>query len=525
MIIRGILDRSLSNQICVRGFARIKELARISKADKSYQRALRDKQKKDISNFLTEEEFLFFPEVILSLKLKYDLTKPKAKTSKTPTQLIESRKTFNSNVHKISIKPIIKKNNKVFDVSETNEITIVEIHIDDGELNQLISDDKHPFHRIDGNHRLSAAEQIEGGDRINRMNIPFCIVLFEEITQEKFDPKQEKNIEITEDKGKKFERVVFYNINSKSEPLTLEENLKVIIDDKENFKNEEIERIFGKSGVLVRKLIDKINKDHFNDINHLIENNLRNLGRTIFEAIEEKLEKEDEDNKVSRVFESLKAVEQDYKSEKKLKNNSSEGLFTAFLYYHITDKVKYSFFKDWVLNNHIFDIKEAKYQTLIEIFDKVSDKQVKVFVAMPFFSDAEIETYNQAYKRVIDEIKKSNESLNINLYEIMQHKGQTYNINNKMIEQINNCTMFIADISTANANVAFELGYAKNADKPIIIVKRNDDKTNIPFDYAQDMHHCYNEKAIHTLEKIALQNIEEILQEKGLIFTGGKNEK
>ena len=39
------------------------------------------------------------------------------------------------------------------------------------------------------------------------------------------------------------------------------------------------------------------------------------------------------------------------------------------------------------------------------------------------------------------------------------------------------------------------------------------------------MHHRYNEKAIHTLEKIALQNIEEILQEKGLIFTGGKNEK
>ena len=33
MILRGILDRSLSSQLCIRGFAPIKELARISKAD------------------------------------------------------------------------------------------------------------------------------------------------------------------------------------------------------------------------------------------------------------------------------------------------------------------------------------------------------------------------------------------------------------------------------------------------------------------------------------------------------------
>lgn len=34
MIIRGILDHSLNGQICIRGFAPIKELARISKADR-----------------------------------------------------------------------------------------------------------------------------------------------------------------------------------------------------------------------------------------------------------------------------------------------------------------------------------------------------------------------------------------------------------------------------------------------------------------------------------------------------------
>lgn len=38
MIIRGILDSSLNGQLCIRGFAPIKELARISNANYKYQR-------------------------------------------------------------------------------------------------------------------------------------------------------------------------------------------------------------------------------------------------------------------------------------------------------------------------------------------------------------------------------------------------------------------------------------------------------------------------------------------------------
>ena len=228
MIIRGILDRSLSNQICIRGFARIKELARISKANKEYQRELIDKQISETSNFLTEETYLFFPEVILSLKLKQDLTIPGVQKDDTPTQLIEKRKVFNSNVNSLSIKPVVKKNTKVFDVSENDTIIVAEIHFDDIELNRLIELDEHPFHRVDGNHRLSAAEQIADDYRVNQMNIPFCIILFEEVTTQKFVP-DEGLVIIKDDSYEKFERVVFYNINSKSIPLTIDENLKCIL--------------------------------------------------------------------------------------------------------------------------------------------------------------------------------------------------------------------------------------------------------------------------------------------------------
>lgn len=35
----------------------------------------------------------------------------------------------------------------------------------------------------------------------------------------------------------------FYNINTKTIPLTSEQNLKVLIDDNENFPDEELESI------------------------------------------------------------------------------------------------------------------------------------------------------------------------------------------------------------------------------------------------------------------------------------------
>ncbi len=514
MILRGILDRSLSNQICIRGFARIKELAKISKANNDYQRELIERQKGVVSKFLIEETYLFFPEVILSLKLRQDLTKKGAKPD-TPIQSIEKGKDFVSNIDKISIRSkIIPQKN--FDINETNEINIVEIEFDDGELLELIKSNNQPLHRIDGNHRLTAAE-ITDSDRINTMNIPFCVVLFEETFEEKFNPLTQTMDKVSDTSYEKFERVVFYNINSKSEPLTLEQNLRVIIDDEINFNDDELVNIFGKGGVLVRKLLKKIgNINSLKGIKHLLNNNFRGLSKSIFESLDGFCE---DDLLVNEVEDSLLSINELYKEEAKLKGNDSEGLFTAFLYYYVTDKPKYNFFKDWVFKNHIFDIKEAKYQTLIDVFDKVSDQTIKVFVAMPYFSVAEVETYNQAYRRVIERIKVENKNIKISLFDIMQHQGDTYNINNKMIEQINESNIFIADISNRNVNVAFELGYAKNdSKKSIIMVKRQSDETRTPFDYEQDMCHKYDELAIHTLENAVFDNVKVELLKRGFIL-------
>lgn len=520
MIIRGILDRSLSNQICIRGFARIKELARVSKANPEYQRELLERQKGVVSNFLTEESYLFFPEVILSLKLRQDLTLKGANNDVTPIQLIEKGRDFNSNIDKVKVRSVIVPQ-KNFDINETNEINIVEIEFDDAELIQLIAANRHPLHRIDGNHRLTAAEEIKS-DRILTMNIPFCIVLFEETFEEKFNPASGKMDKVSDTSFEKFEKVVFYNINSKTEPLTLEQNLRVIINDEKHFEDEELEKIFGKSGVLVRKLYNQIEDPSLlKGINHLLHNNFRSLSKSIFESLIGTI---GDDELVVEVREALFSVNELYKSNGKLNGNNSEGLFTALLYYNVKDKPKFNFFKEWVLKHHIFEIKEATYQTLIDIFDKVSDQTIKVFVAMPYYSVAEVESYNQAYGRVIDKIIGENDQIKISLFPIMQHQGDSYNINNKMIEQINDSNIFIADISNRNVNVAFELGYAKNdSNKNVVMIKRESDTTRSPFDYEQNMCHKYNQDAIHSLELIIYNNIKDILIERGFTFKKNEN--
>ena len=87
MILRGVLDNCLNGQLCVRGFAPIKELARISEADYNYQRDPIDRN--DILDFLERQSYLFFPEIILSYKIPHVLD-----GSKEPLQLIQDGKNY-----------------------------------------------------------------------------------------------------------------------------------------------------------------------------------------------------------------------------------------------------------------------------------------------------------------------------------------------------------------------------------------------------------------------------------------------
>ncbi len=69
MILQGVLDRSLDNFVCLRGYARLGDLYQISEPDPSYQRDLISHQQERMEKFLDDGEYLFFPEVILGTSL------------------------------------------------------------------------------------------------------------------------------------------------------------------------------------------------------------------------------------------------------------------------------------------------------------------------------------------------------------------------------------------------------------------------------------------------------------------------
>src|SRR5437763_17164177 len=65
MKLKGILDFSLGNFLCLRGFAPLGVLQDISEAPNDIQRVPKDERLREVSNYLRKGELVFFQEIIL----------------------------------------------------------------------------------------------------------------------------------------------------------------------------------------------------------------------------------------------------------------------------------------------------------------------------------------------------------------------------------------------------------------------------------------------------------------------------
>lgn len=516
MILRGILDRSLSNQLCIRGFASIKQIAEISKADYSYQRDLYGEQEDIVKRFLETETYLFFPEVILSYKFKH-----KGDSNDNPFRKIkdferEEGKTLKAKSNIDNTQITIKK--LPYNSSDTRgkaSIQAVELELDDNNLRALIENENQPFHRIDGNHRLTVAKN-SNSPIVQNMTIPFCVILGEEYYSD------DNNVIKNED-SKEYDksiRVYFHNINTKTLPLSSEQNLKVLIDDDSNFSEKELEKLFPKSGIQIREFVSRVDVDIFNGIEKILEDNLRNVLNTIF-----KLLSNNNSNKshVNEVIEAFKAIEQLYIKDKRFKDNENESLFISLIYYHVKNKLQFESYLKWVTNNHLFEVEEEraesiyntyrKAESIINIYDKIYEKKVyKIFVAMPYYSHSEINEYNKLYKEICNDVSRK-AGVELELIPIMRFRGKSQRIDQRLLNKINECDIFIADITENNINVIFEIGYAESRNLPMIILKNESDKTIVPFDMDKLQYLPYPDKGYYNDIKLKVSgNLSEILK-------------
>ncbi len=459
MQLRGILDTSLGGYLTFRGYAKLEDIANLSKADASYQRDLIDTHKEEIKDFLTSGKNLFFPEVILGCMLAED--DEVAKVSNIYDTL-GSDDAFNENFKKLKLQSAKAMKFQVGeDIRSVNYfrsaiMTFQKSH------QELILRHK-PFTRIDGNHRISAAEEIDSED-IKKLNIPFSIVFFR------------NKIEAS-----KYSRVIFHNINYKSIPLTMEQNLRLILDDEIHFSDDELKTnpSFGWEYYFARQMDKEIIDGHFPHIKGLLDDEFRTTFLKLFQLLlnNEKIYKNEDE--ITKVREALTEVNSIYSSQD-LKRSKKATVFAAFMYYKIADTLKIQGFKKWVIKNQIFNINETSPNNIIDIYNHIADNKIKnIFVAMAF---GELNCENvwdsicTVYNQLIDEDKLQLDITLLDTHEkpmpnrVDKDMTESQDIIKKIKEGIEKCDLFLGDLSYQKQNVYYEIGLAEAQNKPMILI-------------------------------------------------------
>ena len=486
MQLLGIIERSLGGFATIRGYAKLKDIAKISKVEE-FQRKLIKSHTEDIKVFYEKNEALFFPEVILSYTLDY--TYETGTSGLDPLQNIFDKKRFDSNIDKISFKPLAGKHN------------LVRITINDKWLK-----DNRPFSIIDGNHRINAYVDENEHKSTAEYSAPFSLLLFS------------KSIDT-----QKYKKIIFHNINSKAIKLTFEEELKGTIESVD-FLDEDLVEDFGIEYLQARKLGNEYSNDQLTTILQNLKNSFfigddLNKNTILLKLIEFlTVNKLIDDREIEKIKNSLTKINSEFYNFDYLSKATNTTFFISAVGVELNEELDLKSFLKWLEKNHLSKLDEIQPQSLYDIYIKINEHNPKVFVAMPYFSKDEVENYNDIYKRIIDKINSENRNLMLELLPIMSNVGRTEDIVNKMLKQIDDCFIFIADISEGNPNVAYELGYAKSKDKPTIIVRRKrKDEENVPFDFSHDVRIDYNPMALKTLEDQIYTNITAILNEKGLV--------
>ncbi len=435
MKLRGIIELVLGNFICLRGYATMKELYSISSADENYQRDSIDKHHGEMADFLRRQRYLFFPEVVLGTCLEGNDT-----SESLGMALVDSLyggEKVKEEYENFKLTTFIHNDNR-----EQKRVTRGEITLDITSVQQKKDDGNLLFHRIDGNHRLSAAEFAVDGE-FDNLKVPFSLIIL---------PNESRLNELS--------KVIFHNINYKQIPLSKEQNLKLILEDEESFSDEILlENPFGWEYYLSRKIKEKLNYNYIPHLKSAIEKDTRTFLVETFKYLIDKdklLEEDDTVNGFSKLLSSVNSLF----SGTKLAITTNGGLLGAFLYYQQTSPQKVQLFKKWVLKNHIYELTEVDIDGFVKIFDKIAEsKKKEIFISMQF-SDETKQNY-EAIKNAVEEVNRiCKEDISIHEIRIDQfNTGFSYDINDEILSLIENCGLLIADLTKGNKNVYHEIGY------------------------------------------------------------------
>jgi hypothetical protein len=396
-------------------------------ADPDYQRDLRPKHQADIQAFYQRGEYLFFPEVVLSLELLVDYEKPGA-PAVDPLQTVLQGQAFKSNVNGVKIKG--PQSNEISDFKRVN-ITLP------AQAGKVLK-------RIDGNHRISAFEALIDVQRLDSKPVSFCILL------------------LAQGHAKQNEKALFYNINSKALPLTSEEVYKSIVDDEAGFPEDVLMKDFGDEFVLCRQIRKELNFKYLPNLRAVFgQHNGHDDSRcsVLIESLKDIKARELPLPDVEKLLLSIQAINATYADER-LSRSKSTGLFSAFLYFELHGGALNRQFVQWVLANHLYELQAINAADIIRIFEKVAQsRKQQIFVSM-WFNENTKQNF-EAITAAVDDLNKAyQQDIKLRSIRIDQfNTGFSYQINDEILRLINESGFLIADLTGGNKNVYHEIGF------------------------------------------------------------------
>ncbi len=438
----GILEYSMGSFLCLRGFASYKMLSAISTPNTDVQRSLIDEHKGDMARFLNAGEYKFFPEVILATSLT-DGTKDFDEIGLFHESL-HSGQTWNKSVgnFQFNISRHVSKNilNQYDRVSRFERIYLAHIKFDET-VCELI--------RVDGNHRLSAANDVT-----TDFLLPFCLLLFR-------NPSE----------NDQFVRAIFHNINAKQIPLRLEENLKVILEGIDVFPDKKLlnDPSFGWPYYLARKTANKENFEKYPAIFLLTRNAKYSFLCETYDTLIRNGHLPKADEAVEQFCSQLPLIEGALQEAQVYGAPQNVAVMGAIAYYKFTDQCKYQRFVPWVAKYSIAHAPKIHMEDLIQIFDKVYDNMPKsVFMSMQFSPETE-DTF-QTIKDIRDILKRE-DGIEFKIIKVDEHKdGYSDEIYRRIVDGIQEASLVIADLSYGNKNVHHEIGYAQGVGKKVLLL-------------------------------------------------------
>ena len=438
----GILQYSMGGFLCLRGFASFKLLSAISEPNTEIQRDLIEEHKGEMARFLNQGEYRFFPEVILSLSL----TDGKSHFDEIESfhQQLQSGKTWNKKLGDInfdSSQRFFKNQINSFDPLPRIERMIIS-HITFDETKQTIT-------RIDGNHRMSAAEDVTAD-----FTVPYCLLLFR-------NPQE----------NEQFSRAIFHNINAKQIPLNLEENLKVILESSDVFSDNKLkdDPSFGWKYYMARVVSKKIDFMDYPFINSLVREHKYSYLVNLFDALLSNEVIQEKESDISSFIDELPKIEKALQDAHLNSVSRNIAVIGALSFYKLSNNRKYKKFICWIKQNSITDAAEIHISDLISVYDKIYESSPKAIFMSMWYSDKTEDTY-QTVKDVKTILKREND-ISFKLIKVDEHPdGYSDDIYHRIVTGISNSDLVIADLSYGNKNVHHEIGYAQALGKKVLLL-------------------------------------------------------